>query len=80
MGTLLIPESPRWLLKFGRNEEGFEIITKLRGNGDRDHPSVQKEIREIVAVVQMEHGSQSGTLASATPQFSWLAILHEPQK
>lgn len=59
IGTLLIPESPRWLVKVGRNEEAFEIISKLRGDGDRERPDVQSEIREIVTVVQMEHESQN---------------------
>ncbi|KAJ5865276.1 uncharacterized protein N7529_007192 [Penicillium soppii] len=61
LGTMLIPESPRWLIKEGRNEEAFEIITKLRGDGDREHSDVQKEIREIVAVVQIEHETQSSS-------------------
>ncbi|KAJ9495444.1 hypothetical protein LTR99_010212 [Exophiala xenobiotica] len=57
--TFLIPESPRWLVKAGRTDEAFEIITRLRGNGDAEHPDVQREIKEIVTVVHMEEESQS---------------------
>ena len=53
-GTLMIPESPRWLVKAGRQNEAFEIITLLRGNGDPQHPDVQHEYKEIMAVVQTE--------------------------
>ncbi|KAJ9634663.1 hypothetical protein H2199_008948 [Coniosporium tulheliwenetii] len=58
-GTLLIPESPRWLVKAGRKEEAFEIIAKIRGDGDPEHPDVQHEYREIITVIQMEQISQS---------------------
>lgn len=59
VGTLLIPESPRWLVKNGRAEKALAIITKLRGNDDPDHPDVLKEYREIFAVVEMEQESTS---------------------
>lgn len=58
-GTFMIPESPRWLVKVGREKEAFEIITKIRGNDDANHPDVQHEYREIVTVVGMEKESQS---------------------
>lgn len=61
LGTLIIPESPRWLVKAGRTEEAFEIIAKLRGDGDPDHPDVKRETQEIVAVVEMEEEAQSSS-------------------
>ncbi|KAK4243653.1 general substrate transporter [Corynascus novoguineensis] len=59
IGSLLIPESPRWLIKVGRCEEAREIIFKIRGNDDPDHPDAQREYREIVTVVEMEKESES---------------------
>ena len=61
VGSLLMPESPRWLVKCGRNEEAFEIIAKIRGNDDADHPDVQREYQEIVAVMDMERESESSS-------------------
>lgn len=59
LGTLIIPESPRWLVKSGRAKEALAIITKLRGNDDPDHPNVIQEYQEIVAVVEIERESNS---------------------
>ncbi len=58
-GTFLIPESPRWLVKAGRNREAFDIIAKIRGNDDPNHPDVQREYQEIITVVNMEMKSHS---------------------
>lgn len=52
--SLMIPESPRWLVKAGRNEEAQEIIVKLRGNGNPAHPDATREYLEIVKVVEEE--------------------------
>jgi MFS family permease len=55
-GSLLIPESPS---SFGRREEAFEIITKIRGNDDPNHPDAQREYREIITVIEMEKESEN---------------------
>lgn len=54
MMSLMIPESPRWLVKAGRNAEALEIIVKTRGNDDPSNPDAQREYREIVTVVEEE--------------------------
>ncbi|ORY02663.1 general substrate transporter [Clohesyomyces aquaticus] len=53
-GSLIIPESPRWLVKAGRKEEGWEIIKKIRGNDDPTHPDALHEYHEILAVAELE--------------------------
>lgn len=54
LGTVVIPESPRWLVKAGRHQEAFDIIVKLRGNDVSDHPDAVKEYQEILEVVGTE--------------------------
>jgi hypothetical protein len=54
IGSMLIPESPRWLVKAGRHEEAYDIIALLRGDGDREHPDAKHEYEEIVHVVELE--------------------------
>ncbi|KAG9253154.1 general substrate transporter [Emericellopsis atlantica] len=58
-GTILIPESPRWLVKVGRREEAFDIICKIRGNDDPNNPLVQREYNEIITVIEMEKETPS---------------------
>ncbi len=48
---LLIPESPRWLIKNGRTERGYAIL--LRINGESDAKKELEEIRESVHKVKV---------------------------
>jgi sugar porter (SP) family MFS transporter len=47
VGSLLILESPRWLLDNDHDEEGIVVIANLYGKGDIHNPKAREEYREI---------------------------------
>lgn len=47
-GMLILPETPRYLIKRGRLDKAAASLSKLR-RLDVDHPSIQSELKEIVA-------------------------------
>ena len=47
VGSLVIPESPRWLLDYDHDEEGIVVIANLYGKGDIHNPKARDEYREI---------------------------------
>lgn len=50
----LFPESPRWLVKVGREEEGRYILGRLRGEDGADAGKAEAEFQEIKAVAALE--------------------------
>ena len=52
---LLFPESPRWLIDHGKEEEGMRTLAKLHSNGDRTDPWVLAEYDQIVHAIAIEH-------------------------
>lgn len=46
-GSLLIPESPRWLLDTDQDKEGMRVIADLYGAGDPNNKHARREFREI---------------------------------
>jgi hypothetical protein len=55
-GSLIMPESPRWLIDVGKDVEGMRIIADLHG-GDPESAAARAEFQEIKGKVMEEVGS-----------------------
>lgn len=86
---LICPESPRWLIKMGREEEGRYILGRLRGEVDGVVEAEYEDIRNVVRLERensyvnsywkMFFGIGSGKLhiGRRVQLVIWLQILQE---
>jgi sugar porter (SP) family MFS transporter len=52
---LLFPESPRWLIDHGRQDEGLQTLANLHANGNKADPWVIAEYAQIRESLSIEH-------------------------
>ncbi|ANB14371.1 Snf3p [Sugiyamaella lignohabitans] len=62
IGTLCLPESPRWLASKDRWEEAIEIIAATQAHGDVNDSDVLIEVEEIKEVIRIDRESQATTI------------------
>lgn len=76
---LFFPESPRWLIDHGREEEGLKTLAKLHANGDVNDTWVRAEFDQIQERLALEHEASAKSYSELFTDKScfrrlWLAI------
>ena len=60
---LLFPESPRWLIDNGKQEEGLKTLAKLHANGNVNDPWVRAEYSQIQESITFAHENEAQSYA-----------------
>jgi MFS family permease len=69
-GTLLVPESPRWLVRKKRVQEARDILVRFHAGGDETSELVAFEMDEITQSIMMEQ--------SASEESRWIDCVKSP--
>lgn len=59
----MFPESPRWLMDKGKENEALHTLARLHAHGDIDDPWVRAEFEQITASIAHEHAHEAKSYA-----------------
>ena len=67
---LFCPESPRWLISKGKDEQAKAVLTEYHGNGNKNDSFVEWEFAEIRDTIRLQH--------QAAASSGWYELVRTP--